>query len=569
MAVGAVIARILTQYSDKGSKAARKDIDKLGKQFDDFAKKTTRAFGVAAVAAGALAIKLGKDAVRGAMEDQKAQASLALALRNTTNANDAVIASTVSYLDKLELSTGINNDQLIPSLQKLVTVTGDLNVAQRLQQIALDVSAGTTKELSAVTDTFVRALNGNLGAFKKLGISLDDTIIKNKDLTAAFDELSKTFAGQAATRAETFEFRMLRLQLAFDQALDSLGYAFLPVLEDFVDTLNKNVLPQIAKWIELNKRGLAEGLRSAAEAALQLIQQMLKIGAWIVANFNTIKNFAILMASLWATAKVYNFITAIGKLTLAFRGMQAAAAGAAVAGAAATGATGAAGGAAMAGRLATVGAGGSTLGWAALIAAPIAAAAYFVKKEGNKIRANKAKVEASLAGYTGAPGPSDLAALTGTKKSKVKVDKSMQAYLDFLNKLQKVEDKSAKSKKELTKRQEKYNKLLKDMGIKTTEQQDAITQFAIRANLLKQASITGSPLTSIGSPTPMNMAYAGMNQPINVYVQGSVISERDLVDTITKAQQKQSTIGTLPSSKYLGSGGGAGGTGGRFTTQVI
>ena len=107
------------------------------------------------------------------------------------------------------------------------------------------------------------------------------------------------------------------------------------------------------------------------------------------------------------------------------------------------------------------------------------------------------------------------------------------------------------------------------MGVTTTEQQDAITQFAIRANLLKQASITGSPLTSIGSPTPMNMAYAGMNQPINVYVQGSVISERDLVDTITKAQQKQSTIGTLPSSKYLGSGGGAGGTGGRFTTQVI
>ena len=48
MAIGAVVARILTQYSDKGSKAAQKDIAKLGRKFDDFAKKTTRAFGLAA-----------------------------------------------------------------------------------------------------------------------------------------------------------------------------------------------------------------------------------------------------------------------------------------------------------------------------------------------------------------------------------------------------------------------------------------------------------------------------------------------------------------------------------------
>ena len=36
MAVGAVVARILTQYSDKGSKAATKDINKLGKNIDGF-----------------------------------------------------------------------------------------------------------------------------------------------------------------------------------------------------------------------------------------------------------------------------------------------------------------------------------------------------------------------------------------------------------------------------------------------------------------------------------------------------------------------------------------------------
>ena len=73
MAIGAVVARILTQYSDKGSKAAQKDIAKLGRKFDDFAKKTTRAFGLAAAAVGAFAIKVGKDAVAAAIADQKSQ----------------------------------------------------------------------------------------------------------------------------------------------------------------------------------------------------------------------------------------------------------------------------------------------------------------------------------------------------------------------------------------------------------------------------------------------------------------------------------------------------------------
>jgi len=60
MAVGAIVARILTQYSDKGSKAAQKDIAKLGKSFDAFGAKATKAFGVAALASAALALKLAK-----------------------------------------------------------------------------------------------------------------------------------------------------------------------------------------------------------------------------------------------------------------------------------------------------------------------------------------------------------------------------------------------------------------------------------------------------------------------------------------------------------------------------
>jgi hypothetical protein len=565
MAVGAVIARILTQYSDKGSKAARKDIEKLGNQFDDFAKKTTRAFGLAAAAVGAFAIKVGKDAVQAAIADQKSQALLANSLRNTVGATDNAIATVEDYISKLQLQVKVADDELRPSLAKLAAVTGSVAAAQELLGLALDVSAFSGSDLGSATNAVTKALQGNFKTLQKLVPGLSTATIKSKDFAAIINEVTRITQGSAATRAGTLEYRLQGLRIAYGEIIETLGYALLPIIEKFADTIQRDVLPQVEKWVNANKKGLAEGFKQAAEAALELLKAAIKFGQWVVANFETIKNLAVLIATMWATGKIYNFVSAIGKVTLAFKGMRDAAALAAVASAAATGAS-AGGTAGILSKFAPFLAGSKALGVAALPLTAIATAAYFVKKEGNKIRANRAKVEAGLVGYKGAPGPSDLAALTGTKKSKVKVDKSMQAYLDYLNKMNKIETKAAKPKKELTKRQEHYNKLLKDMGITTTEQQDAITQFAIRANLLKQAAITGSPLTSIGSPTPMNMAYAGMNNPINVYVQGSVISERDLATVISQSQQKKTTAGAPIGNKYLGGGGG---TGLRFQTQVI
>jgi Skp family chaperone for outer membrane proteins len=81
MAIGAVTARIITQYSDKGSKAAARDINKLGKNFDKFAGKVGKAFGLAAAASAAFAVKIGVDSVKAAIADEKSQALLANSLK--------------------------------------------------------------------------------------------------------------------------------------------------------------------------------------------------------------------------------------------------------------------------------------------------------------------------------------------------------------------------------------------------------------------------------------------------------------------------------------------------------
>ena len=136
----AIFERIVTVYNDKGSKQAVKDLNKLEKQFQNAGKKIAKAFGVAALAAGALAIKIGKDAVQAAMEDQKSQVLLANALRNTVSASDEAIAASEAFILSLQNQLGVADDELRPALAVLATASGDLSQAQTLLGLSLDVA---------------------------------------------------------------------------------------------------------------------------------------------------------------------------------------------------------------------------------------------------------------------------------------------------------------------------------------------------------------------------------------------------------------------------------------------
>lgn len=324
MATGAIVARILTQYSNKGSKAAQKDIATLSKSFDEFGRKSAKAFAIATAATAAFALKLGKDAVQGAMEDQKQQIALATALRNTTGATDEAIAATVTYLDKLELLVGVDNNQLIPSLQILTQATKDVTAAQQLQALALDISAGRTLDLGAVSLALAKAIGGNVGALTRLGVPLDENAVKAKDLDAILKSLGATFKGQAEKRAQTLEFRLMKLQLAFNQILDKLGYALIPILEQFANVVTTKILPAINKFVETNQDKLVTSFTLAANAAVVFLTVAIDFANWIANNMGLVKAMGILIAGMFVATKVYGMITAVNLLTAALVRMNVA-----------------------------------------------------------------------------------------------------------------------------------------------------------------------------------------------------------------------------------------------------
>ena len=484
MAVGALVARILTQYSDKGSKAANKDINKLGKQFDAFAKKSAKAFGIAAGAAAAFALKIGKDAVQAAMADQKSQALLANSLKNTTGATNAAIASVESYVSNLQLQVGVTDDELRPSLAKLAAVTGSVTAAQGLLGTALDVSAFATVDLGTATNAITKALQGKFTSLQKLVPSIDATVVKSKDLAKIFEEVNKATQGSAAARANTLEFRLNILRIRFGEILEELGYKLLPVLERFAQTIQTKVLPQLEAFIATNGSRLVEAFTSASDAAVKLIGLFVTFVTFVSNNMGLIESMAKLIAAMFVVGRIAAFATVLGKLTAAFVALRTAAGGAAIATAFATG--------------------GASVGSAAAALAIVGGAAVItgLKVAGNNARSKKAEVEAGLAGYQGSPGASDIAGLKGFKSENIKtptVDANMQAIMDSLLKSQNKLNNA--KKKELTIEQQIINKMLQKYGLTlmTGEIEAEATAKAIKKNLNRQERIANSPTVSLAA----------------------------------------------------------------------
>jgi hypothetical protein len=131
------------------------------------------------------------------------------------------------FVDVTQRATGVADDELRPALATLTRATGDLTEAQELLQLGLDISAGSGKSLEGISLALAKATNGNLGAFTKLGIPLDENIIKTKDFAAAQEVLAKQFGGASTVAANTFSGQMSRLRIVIGEAVESIGYAIL------------------------------------------------------------------------------------------------------------------------------------------------------------------------------------------------------------------------------------------------------------------------------------------------------------------------------------------------------
>ena len=232
----------LKKSLDTGSK----EVQGFGSKLGDFSKKAGLAFAAAGAAAAVYAGKLAVDGVKAAIADQAAQERLALTLQNVTGATNAQIKSTENYILKTSLAFGVTDEDLRPSLERLARATGDVQKAQELQALALDISAGSGKSLEAVSNALAKAQEGNTAALGKLGVGLSAATLKTLSMDEITKKLADTFENQASVKAETFQGKMDRLKIAFDEGKETVGSFILDAITPMVTVFVDKVIPTLS-----------------------------------------------------------------------------------------------------------------------------------------------------------------------------------------------------------------------------------------------------------------------------------------------------------------------------------
>ena len=153
-----------------------------------------KAFVPATAAVAGLATAAGL-ATKAAADDAKQQEELERQIRVSTDATDLQVAALHEFIDAQELASAVSDNELRPALQILARHTGDLAKAQELLTLALDISAGTGRDVFDVAERLAEGYTGVLTPLEELDYGLVAAIESGADFEEVAASLADTFKG--------------------------------------------------------------------------------------------------------------------------------------------------------------------------------------------------------------------------------------------------------------------------------------------------------------------------------------------------------------------------------------
>jgi hypothetical protein len=212
-----------SKFDAKGFKQAESAVTKLNSGVKNLARTFGVAFGAAAL------VTYSKRAVKAFADDEKAARSLSVALANTGNAFASI--GVEKFIDDLQRTTGVLDDNLRPAFQTLVTATGDVTKSQKALGLALDISAATGKDLGSVSSALAKGFTGQTTALSRLGAGLSKATLASGDMDAIMTELNDKFSGQATAAVQGYSGQIALLNVALANSAEIIG-------KDLLDSIN-------------------------------------------------------------------------------------------------------------------------------------------------------------------------------------------------------------------------------------------------------------------------------------------------------------------------------------------
>jgi len=219
----ALVVSALATWNGKALAKGSKQISEFDKSAQKLGKTFAKYLGATALVA------FGKSSVNAFIESEKAAAKLRTTVDNLGLSFEQRAID--DYLKRLSLQYGIIDENLIPGFQRLLIVTKDVAAAQSIFQTALDVSAGTGKDLTSVSTSLSKAYLGDNVALGRLGVGLSKAQLKSSSFLDVQKTLNVNFAGQASAAVAGYAGDMAKLTVAVDESKEAIGKGLLDALK--------------------------------------------------------------------------------------------------------------------------------------------------------------------------------------------------------------------------------------------------------------------------------------------------------------------------------------------------
>ena len=218
------------------------------KKAETAAAKLNKSLKVLGLSLSAVAVAdFGKTSLKAFLDDEKAATKLALAVKNLGMefANPYV----ADYINNLEQTAKIADDELRPAFQALLSTTGPLAKTQSILNTAIEVSRGSGEDLATVSNDLAQAYVGNTKGLKKYYLGLDAAALKAASFTDIQKIMNDQFTGSSVAYLSTYSGQVGVLSLAWGNFQEKVGGTLL-TLASFGDGENGGRLNLLAATLD-------------------------------------------------------------------------------------------------------------------------------------------------------------------------------------------------------------------------------------------------------------------------------------------------------------------------------
>jgi hypothetical protein len=213
-----------------------------------------------------------------------------MTLKNLGLAYGANVGTVNGFINRLEAQTGVLDDELRPAMDRLLRATGDVSKSQELLNLSLDIAAGTGKSVTQVSQSLQKAYLGQTAAIGRLGVGISKADLATGNFEDIQKKLNALFAGQATSAADSYQGSINKLQVAANNAKETIGKGLVNALgtlsnsqnvDGTVSAIDKiaesiaNATVDFSRFIAVSKELLGTGFfLSDAEKASALATKM-------------------------------------------------------------------------------------------------------------------------------------------------------------------------------------------------------------------------------------------------------------------------------------------------------